>query len=436
MRRAIAALVATGLLVAGSYGLRALTEATAPAPFVAPDQAPSPRLDEVGRLISVFEERVADQGDPLDLGELGRLFLERAALVGDLSDYGSAITSLEEAVTLAPEDRPAGLRLAQASLAVHRFDDALRIASDLVASQPDDAAALLVVADAEFEIGDHQAAARALDRVAGLTGEIPEILIRRAQHSDIEGNVPEALGYAEDALRLTDTDGADPRRLAFHLTFAAHFLNDLGRYEQAETMLRRAIETDPSWSSSRATLGAVLVSSGRFEEAFAAYEAASSLRPDPVTLAMLGDLSVALGDHRLAETFYNQVEPAATLTDVHREAYRRTLAQYLADHDLEPERAVELALADVNQRSDPFGFDTYAWALYRAGRIDEARSQIEKVLNGGLIEPQILYHSALIALAEGDEARAQHELRQALDKSPLFHPLQAPHARSVLESLG
>ncbi len=435
MRRAITAIVAIGLLVAGSYGLRALTDTPETAPASAYEQSPIPRLGEVERLISVFEERVTENGDPLDLSELGRLYLERAELVDDLGDYGSAIDSLEKAVNLAPEDRVAGLRLAQSYLAVHRFDEALGLASSLAASDTTDAAAQLVVADAQFELGDAEAAAGALEKVAAITGEIPEILTRRAQHADSMGDVPAALGYAEEALRVTEADGSEPRRLAFHLTFAAHFLNDLGRYEQAETMLNRAIEADPTWSSSRATLGAVLMSDGRLEEAFTAYEGAAALSPDPGTLAILGDLSVALGDERRAEAFYDQVEPAASETPVHQDAYRRTLAQYLADHDLEPERAVELAEVDVSQRSDPFGLDTYAWALYRAGRVEEARSQIDKVLDVGLREPQILYHSGLIALAEGNEEQARLELSEALDNAPMFHPLQAPHAKSVLESL-
>ena len=436
MRRAITAIVAVGLLVASSYGLRALTDTPETAPRSAFEQTPVPRLGEVERLIAVFEQRVTENGDPLDMSELGRLYLERAELVDDLDDYGSAIDSLERAVNLAPEDRIAGLRLAQSYLAVHRFDEALGLASSLTASDTTDAAAQLVIADAWFELGDGEAAAEALEKVAALTGEVPEILTRRAQHADSIGDVPAALGYAEKALRITELEGSEPRRLAFHLTFAAHFLNDLGRYEQAESMLNRAIEVDPTWSSSRATLGAVLMSDGRLEEAFTAYESAAGLSPDPGTLAVLGDLAVALGDERQAEAFYDRVEPAASETPVHRDAYRRTLAQFLADHDLEPERAVDLAEADVSQRSDPFGLDTYAWALYRAGRIEEARSQIDKVLAVGLREPQILYHSGLIALAEGKNEQARVELAEALDKAPMFHPLQAPHARSELESLG
>ena len=159
MRRAITAIVAIGLLVAGSYGLHALTETPETAPPSAFEQTPIPRLGEVERLISVFEERVAENGDPLDMSELGRLYLERAELVDDLGDYGSAIDSLEKSVDLAPEDQVAGLRLAQSYLAVHRFDEALGLASSLAASDSTDAAAQLVVADAQFELGDAKAAA-------------------------------------------------------------------------------------------------------------------------------------------------------------------------------------------------------------------------------------------------------------------------------------
>jgi hypothetical protein len=60
---------------------------------------------------------------------------------------------------------------------------------------------------------------------------------------------------------------------------------------------------------------------------------------------------------------------------------------------------------------------------------------MDKVFDVGLREPQILYHSGLIALAEGNEKQARLELSEALEKAPMFHPLQAPHAKSVLESL-
>jgi hypothetical protein len=38
-------------------------------------------------------------------------------------------------------------------------------------------------------------------------------------------------------------------------------------------------------------------------------------------------------------------------------------------------------------------------------------------------------------LAEGKAEQARLDLVEALDKAPLFHPLQAAHAKSVLESL-
>ena len=87
-------------------------------------------------------------------------------------------------------------------------------------------------------------------------------------------------------------------------------------------------------------------------------------------------------------------------------------------------------------RNDPFGQDIFAWVLFRAGRTAEAREAIDGVFAVGLREPAMLYHSALIAIAEGDDNRAIAELREALDRAPRFHPLQAPDAVRLLMELG
>lgn len=436
MRRALAAVMAATTLVGASYGLRGLTSDPAAKQIPAYRATPSPMLHEIDRLIAVFEERVGTVTDALNSRQLGRLHLERGQLTGDVAAFGSAIDALGDALELAPNHPTARLQLAQASLAVHRFEKALTIGADLIAADPANAAAILVAADASFALGNTEAAAAAVDSVESILGAIPPVLIRRAQHADARGDVAGALDFAEAALDAARTAEADPHRMAFHLTFVAHFLNDLGHYERAEATLRRAIGLDEDWPAAYATLGAVLVSQGRLSEAVEAYGTAAEISQDPGTLGMIGDLHTALGNNPQADGWYRRVEPAANKTSIHEEAYRRTLATYLADHDLDPDRALALAVQDVAGRNDPFGQDIYAWALYRAGRIAEARTEIDVVFSVGLREPQMLYHSSLIANAEGDTARAVAELREALDLAPRFHPLQAPHARRLLLELG
>ncbi len=436
MRRALAAGLAALIVVAGSYGVRSIGDDSVDPPTLTYAVAPTPKLAEVDRLIAVFEERVGTVTDALNSRELGRLYLERGRLTGDVGAYGDAIGALRGALDLVPGQTSAERRLAQASLAVHRFDEALAIASSLTKDDAMNAAALLVVSDASFELGDTAGAIEALDAVESLLGQVPHVMARRAQHADARGDVAGALAFAQEALQAARSFQESPRQIAFNLTLVAHFLNDLGRYDEAESMLTHAFALDPQWPSSHATLGAVLTSQGRLVEAAEAYEAAAALRPDPGTLAVIGDLYAAMGNRAMADDWYRRVELAATETPIHEEAYRRTLATYLADHDLDTNRALELARLDVARRNDPFGQDIFAWVLFRAGRTAEAREAIDGVFAVGLREPAMLYHSALIAIAEGDDDRAIAELREALDRAPRFHPLQAPDAERLLLELG
>ena len=134
MRRALTAGFAAMIVVAGSYGVRSIGDDSVDPPTLTYAAAPTPKLAEVDRLIAVFEERAGTVTDALNSRELGRLYLERGRLTGDVGAYGDAIDALRGALDLVPGQTSAEQRLAQASLAVHRFDEALAIASSLTTS--------------------------------------------------------------------------------------------------------------------------------------------------------------------------------------------------------------------------------------------------------------------------------------------------------------
>ena len=83
-----------------------------------------------------------------------------------------------------------------------------------------------------------------------------------------------------------------------------------------------------------------------------------------------------------------------------------------------------------------YGYDAQAWALYKNGRLQEAKAASQQALAQHTPDAKIWYHAGLIDQALGHDDAARTELRRALTISPAFDPLQAPKARAALTALG
>jgi Flp pilus assembly protein TadD len=76
-----------------------------------------------------------------------------------------------------------------------------------------------------------------------------------------------------------------------------------------------------------------------------------------------------------------------------------------------------------------------AWALFKNGRVAEARAAITDALRLGTRDARLFFHAGLIHEASGDRARARDFLARALRTNPHFDVLQAAVARRALADL-
>jgi tetratricopeptide (TPR) repeat protein len=107
----------------------------------------------------------------------------------------------------------------------------------------------------------------------------------------------------------------------------------------------------------------------------------------------------------------------------------------LSNHDRSPEKALELAEADLATRQDSGAYDTLAWALYRNGRYEEARAASDRAIEMGTSVAAAHFHAGMISLALGEQARGIDEIQTALEKNPFFNALLAEEAREILDGL-
>jgi len=173
----------------------------------------------------------------------------------------------------------------------------------------------------------------------------------------------------------------------------------------------------------------------RWEDAMAAAREALGLDPYNIQAHnLLGYAAMERGDWVTAASAFDQIIHLAPDSPL---GYNN-LAYLYADEGFHLSRALSLARRAMElsgDEPDASVLDTYGWALYRNGRIDEARQVLERAVAASGDDPrgqaEILYHLGvvLIRMERVDEARRL--LGRAVELDPELD--EAREALSLLE---
>ncbi len=79
--------------------------------------------------------------------------------------------------------------------------------------------------------------------------------------------------------------------------------------------------------------------------------------------------------------------------------FHRSLSIYLLDQKRKVPLVLEKAQQEIHDRHDIYGYDVLAWALYRSGRIPEAKAAMAQALHMGTNDPLLRLHAAEIESA-------------------------------------
>ncbi|MFI8965998.1 tetratricopeptide repeat protein [Streptomyces sp. NPDC053493] len=227
------------------------------------------------------------------------------------------------------------LRQADALFDLGRFEQAAELAARHLADEPDDPAALVLLARCRHRLGDEQ----------------------------------QALTTVEQALR------AQPDFVAAWLMLT-HILLATRQYDRAEETARHAVALAPRHWATHYTLGTVLDRSVRAERRHAAYEAARTavaLAPEESdTHFLVGLTAHRLGHHQVAERAY---ETALRLDPQSSEAHNNLSLLHLRRRWRRPgswtkaaQGFVRSAALDLNDRQARYNLETMAWGTVAASR--------------------------------------------------------------------
>lgn len=210
------------------------------------------------------------------------------------------------------------------------------------------------------------------------------------------------------------------------MTQAASIFLHQGDYVGAEAGFDRTLDQMSDYPPALVGKARVALARADGPRAVQLLERAYDASPLVETAWLLGDARAMAGDASRAREAYARVERAGKQVDP------RTLALFWATRDEHAVEALALAQAEKTARGDLYTEDTYAWALYRNGRIPEARSAIDRALARQTPDARLLYHAGAIRIAGGDVARGRRLVESALALEPGFDVTGAAEARRLL----
>jgi tetratricopeptide (TPR) repeat protein len=355
---------------------------------------------------------------------LGRAWVRKARETADPGYYLNSKACADIVLDFAPGNSLARNLIAQTLLNDHKFYEARDLAAEILAKEPEDLVALGTLSDALMEVGRYEEAVAAADKMVDLKPSLPSYA-RASYLIWLHGDTKRAASSA----RLAAESGRDPsfpEPRAWTLVQAALIFWHQGDYDGADAGFKLALKEFNDYPPALVGSARVALAKGDAKTAVELLEKAHKQNPLVETAWRLGDARAAAGDQKGAEQAYEIAVKDGRRTD------HRTLALFFAVKNRDIDEAVQLAKGEMTVRPGIYTCDAYAWALYRKGKLPEAREAMDKATQLGTKDATLLYHAGAIRIAAGDKVEGVKLVREALALNPKFDPVGAAEAAKLV----
>jgi tetratricopeptide (TPR) repeat protein len=419
------------LLIGVSWGIADRREVTIPSSERSGDYAS--RLGvSIDSQIQTLQDRL--RSNPYDwesYSQLGLAYLQKAREAGDPTYYQKVEDALNKSLGQQPNDYAAVSGMGALALSRHQFHAALEWGERARQINPDHAYAYGVIADAQVELGQYSEAVDTLQAMVNLHPDMSSyarISYLRELHGDNSG----ALEMMQSAV---DAGVPHSESTAWTRTQLGNLYFNMGNLKQAEVEYLRTLNDWPGYVYALAGLGRVSAAQGQMDKAIELLTQATNVMPLTDFVILLGDLYQANGQVTEAQQQYKLIGAIEKLYRANGVDLDMEIALFNADHDRDLHGTVELARQAFANRPSIHAADVLAWALYKTGKYEEAKSYSDQALKLETKDALKLFHAGMIAYRLGDNEQARRYLEQALALNPHFSILYADKAGQILEEL-
>jgi tetratricopeptide (TPR) repeat protein len=348
---------------------------------------PSSKVDE--RILRAQQAIAKFPQSADNYNQLASAYMQKARETADFTYNAHADAAITRSLAIEPDNYD-GLKLrTKLQLTYHRFAEALETAHHLQTIRDDDHDVWGQITDALVELGDYPAAVKAAQTMVDLrpdSSSYARVSYLRSLHGDTQG----AINAMTAALKASNPN--DPEGIAWCRVQIGNELMNAGKPEQAEREFDTALFIFPNHSLALQSKARARVAAGDLNGAVAIYER----QPNSADAAQaLGDLFTRLGKPDAAKAAFEKFETLERENAALERSWRH-MVNFWLDHDQNLVEALRLASTEYDSRKDIFTCDSLAWALFKNGRITEAKNIIKEALRTGTKDQRINEHAIKI----------------------------------------
>jgi len=377
-------LLAVVILLTAIFAVRSFHKS----PNTAPESATAPsKVDE--RILRAQQSIAKFPNKAEAYNQLASAYMQKARETADFTFNAHADAAINRSLAVEPDNYD-GLKLrAKLQLTYHRFAEALETARHSQTFRNDDHDVWGQITDALVELGDYPGAVKAAQRMVDLrpdSSSYARVSYLRSLHGDTQG----AIDAMTAALKSSNPN--DPEGIAWCHVQIGNELMSAGKLAEAEREFDTALLIFPSHSLALQSKARARVAAGALNGAVAIYER----EPNSADAAQaLGDLFTRLGKTEDAKAAFTKFETLERENAALERSWRH-MVNFWLDHDQNLAEALNLAATEYNSRKDIFTCDSLAWALFKNGRVSEAKKVMKEALRTGSKDPRINDHASII----------------------------------------
>ena len=321
--------------------------------------------------------------------QLAAAYMQKARETADFDLNKNADDAITRSLAVEPDNYDALKLRAKLQLTYHRFSDALDTARKAQAVRTDDHDVWGQITDALAELGDYAGAVNAAQKMVDLrpdSSSYARVSYLRSLHGDTQGAIQAMVAAVKSA------NPNDAEAVAWCHVQLGNELITAGKSEAGEREFDEALRIFPDHPLALRAKAQARKEAGDVESAIKISEREGASAD---AAQMLGDLYTLQGRKDDALKQYEQFETLERENAVRERSWRHMI-NYWLDHDRNLEEALTLASREYENRKDIFTCDSLAWALFKNGRIGDAKKLMTEALRTGTKDPRFIRHAGII----------------------------------------